>query len=157
MNLPWLQIFLGLHLVGLTMFAGTMLTSYVVDRTFWKQLPQDKSRATALLGSAAKFQRFIGIGAALLILTGLGMMILTQGVFGQMLWFRIKFAIVIILIINGLVFGRRLGMSLGKSLQQDLATDSHVFTAIRSKFGYFYTAQLLLILTVITLSALKFA
>ena len=61
---------------------------------FWKQFPQDKGKAIALLGSSMRFQRFMGIGIALLILTGIGMMILTQGVFGQMIWFRIKFAIV---------------------------------------------------------------
>jgi hypothetical protein len=54
---------------------------------------------------SAKFSRLIGIGAALLILTGFGMMILTKGVFGQQGWFRIKFGLVILLIGSGEGFG----------------------------------------------------
>jgi len=104
----------------------------------------------------AKLPGIIGVGVAVLILSGIGMMALTHGVFGEQLWFRIKFGIVILLILNGLIIGRRQG---GK-LRRILAVSGLILTAevsrIKSRLNRFYLLQLLLLLIIIFLSVFKF-
>lgn len=148
--------FLILHLTGLTIMAGTTLIDYIGHQTFWKLYKQEKDKSTAVLQLLNKFSRLIGIGAALLVLTGIGMMALTHGVFGEQLWFRIKFGLVIILIANGLFIGRRLGIKLRKLINDNesdlvLKTDS-----IKTSLNWFHLAQLLIFFTIIFLSVFKF-
>ena len=106
---------LALHLMALVLMAGTTLIDFVTLRSFWKLSSSAlHEKAIGLLEATASFSRLIGIGAAALIITGLAMMAVTRGVFGEQLWFRIKFALVIILVANALFVGRRQGQRLRK-------------------------------------------
>ncbi|HEX3933578.1 MAG TPA: hypothetical protein VHW43_02795 [Puia sp.] len=148
----YLLLLLTLHLTGLIMMAGTTLVDYVVFRTFIK-LPTGQKET---LQVSAKFSRLIGIGAALLILTGFGMMILTKGVFGQQRWFRIKFGLVILLVANGLFVGRRQGLKFRHLLSENLFAHSPKVLAVIKTLNRFYLAQLIVFLTIIVLSVFKF-
>src|SRR3954471_6015001 len=103
---------LTLHLTALTVMAGTTLVDFMAYQSLWKIITDKKELSTGLLQLMAKLPRIIGIGAAVLVLSGIGMMALTNGVFGEQLWFRIKFGLVILLMLNGMVIGRRLGNKL---------------------------------------------
>jgi uncharacterized membrane protein SirB2 len=104
----------------------------------------------------AKIPRLAGIGAALLILSGIGMMALTRGVYGEQFWFQIKFGLVILVILNSLLIGRRQG----NKLQRILATGGLVLTdevsRIKSRLNRFHLLQLLFFLIIIFLSVFKF-
>jgi len=89
----FLQTFLVLHLTGLVLMAGTIVVDSMVYRAFWRQYDTEKERAINLLAVSGKFGRVTGIGAALIVLTGIGMMGITHGVFGEQLWFRVKFGL----------------------------------------------------------------
>ncbi|QEC74638.1 hypothetical protein [Mucilaginibacter ginsenosidivorax] len=128
--------------------AGITLADYFAHATLWRTLGQAEQPA-ALLNFMARFPRIAGIGAAVLICTGFGMMFLTHGVFGEQLWFRIKFGLVILLILNALVEGRRQSGKLHKLL----AASGTFFTAememIKSRLNRFHLVQLLLFLLII--------
>jgi uncharacterized membrane protein SirB2 len=147
--------FLMLHLTALVVFAGTTLVDYLAYLSLFKSFGQTE-RPGPLLNVMAKLPGIIGIGAAILILSGIGMMALTHGVFGEQLWFRIKFGVVILVIINGLLIGRRQG----SKLRRILAVSGLMLTAevsrIKSRLNRFYLLQLLLLLLVIFLSVFKF-
>src|SRR5882762_5635819 len=97
---------LVIHIAGLTMMAGTTLADYIMTKQFWKQFAIDKQQALAINGAMSKLMLLFGIGILLLILSGIGMMWLTNGMWGEQIWFRIKFGLVIAIIINGIAFGR---------------------------------------------------
>ncbi|HZX57817.1 MAG TPA: hypothetical protein VFE54_03795 [Mucilaginibacter sp.] len=146
---------LMLHLVALVVFAGTTLVDYLAHLSLFKSFdPAD--RPEALLNVMSKLPRGAGIGAAVLILSGFGMMALTHGVFGEQLWFRIKFGIVIVLIFNSLAIGRRQS----NKLRRILALSGSMLTAevslIKSRLNSFYLIQLLLFVLIIFLSVFKF-
>jgi uncharacterized membrane protein SirB2 len=156
MTIPYLfPTFLMLHLTALVLMAGTTLVDYLAYSSLWKSLSQGE-QPEALLNMMAKLPRVIGIGAAILILSGIGMMALTHGVFGEQLWFRIKFGLVILIILNGLLVGRRQG----SKLYRILAISGPIFTVevnrIKSNLGRFHLVQMLLFLLVIFLSVFKF-
>lgn len=151
-----LSTFLTLHIIALTLMAGTTTIDYITFRSFWKLFDQKRETAIDLLQVTAKFSRVIGIGAAVLILTGLGMMILTHGVFGEQLWFRIKFALVILLILNGLLVGRRQGVKLRKITTDPRPDFTEQIKNIRITLKRFHLTQLGIFFVIIFLSVFKF-
>lgn len=151
-----LQTLIVLHLTGLIIMAGTTFVDYTTFKTFWKQFDQDQEKSIGLLQSTAKFSRLIGIGAALLILTGIAMMAITNGAFGEQIWFRVKFALVIILILNGVLAGRRQGLKLRKIIADGGINISLQTQSLRTTLNWFYLIQLFLFLTIIFLSVFKF-
>lgn len=150
----FLLALLTLHLTGLVLMAGTTVVDYITFTSFWKQFIKDKEKSFVILTPTAKFSRISGIGAALLILTGVGMMALTHGVFGEQLWFRIKFALVIILILNALLVRRRQGLKL-KAYMTDPAVFEQI-SQVRVGLYRFYVLQFLLFFLVVFLSVFKF-
>jgi len=150
------QCFLTLHITGLTIMAGTTLVDYITFKTFWKLFDKGKEKSAILLRAMSKFPMLIGVGAILTIGTGIGMMALTNGVFGEQLWFRIKFALVIILILNGLLVGRRQGVKLQKIMNDNTANITQQINKVRSNLKIFHTSQLVIFFIIIFLSVFKF-
>lgn len=152
----FLQSILVLHLIGLTIMAGTTVVGFTTFKTFWKQFYEDKEKSMGLLMATSQFSRLTGIGAALLVLTGIGMMALTNGIFGGQLWFRIKIGIVVTLMLNGLLFGRRQGIKLRKTLSADTPYLTGQINRIRINLNIFFTLQFILFFFIVFLSVFKF-
>lgn len=142
------------HITGLAMVAGTTLVDYALFRQFWKHFVNDRSRACALQEGIARVQLFVGIGILLLILSGVGMMAATSGVFGEQLWFRVKFGLVLVIVLNGVLVGRRLIAKAGK-LASGEASEAEL-TKTRSSINLFHLVQLLCFMVVFTLSVFRF-
>jgi len=142
--------------MGLVLMAGTTIVDYTSFRTFWKLFDQEKEKLSGLLQVMSKFSRLIGIGAAVLILSGFGMMALTRGVFSGQLWFRIKFGLVIILVGNGVMVGRRQGLKFRKLMADNDFELSGQINRTRIALHRFYLSQLAIFLIIIILSVFKF-
>lgn len=136
--------------------AGTTLVDFMAYRSLWKTVTNEKELSTGLLQLMAKLPRIIGIGAAVLVLSGIGMMALTHGVFGEQLWFRIKFGLVLLLIGNGLLVGRRLGTKLRKQIADNGPVFTEQVNMIRGSLTRFHLMQLSIFFLIIFLSAFKF-
>jgi uncharacterized membrane protein len=149
-------LFLTLHLTALTIMAGTTLIDYIAYQTFWKLFDQKKEVPIDLLQLMNKLPRFLGIGAAVIITTGIGMMVLTHGVYGEQLWFRIKFGLVVLIVLNGLLVGRGQGMKLRKLLNEDIADVTGKIGRVRATLNRFHLMQLTMFLAIIFLSVFKF-
>jgi len=150
-----LQTFLALHLTGLVLMAGTIVVDSMIYRAFWQQYNTDRERSVNLLAVSGKFGRITGIGAALIILTGVGMMAVTHGVFGEQLWFRIKFGLVILLIVINLM-ARRRGLKLRKVIVlTDPGSSTFVINA-RAFLGRYFTTAFAIFFLIILLSVFKF-
>ena len=149
---------LVIHIMGLATMAGTTLADYIMTKQFWKQFAADKLQAFAINKAMAKLVLLFGIGIILLVLSGISMMWLTNGMWGEQLWFRIKFGLVIVIIINGLAVGRRQGNQLRKLVALE-ATGEHTGTTllkVKSNLNRFHVAQLALFIIVFVLSVFKF-
>ncbi len=148
---------LVLHLIGLVMMAGAVLADFSLRTRFNKYLLTDRPRALTLLEGSAALLPLIGGGALLLILTGTAMVIQLKGAVTQMVWFRIKMPLVILLVLNGSVLARRLGAQLYKLLStQESAGNTNSIVAVRSRLRLVYIIQLLLFMSIFVLSIFKF-
>jgi len=140
------------------MLAGVTLVDFILFKQFWKHLKSDKKEGLAINAAMSKLPALFGIGVILLILSGVGMMAITNGVFGEQVWFRIKIALVVIIIINGLTVGRRQGAKLRKILPEVTSEndiDSRLLK-IRVRLRRFHISQLALFIIIFVLSVFKF-
>ena len=101
-----LHFSLVFHIIGLTIVGGSTLVAFVVQNQFWKQYEQDTGKAIGVMVATAKVPRITMIGLLLLILSGMSMMIITQGAFGAQLWFKVKMIVLLIIIINAVILRR---------------------------------------------------
>ena len=140
------------------MIAGTTLVDYVIFKQFWKQLAVDGRNGLAINQATSKFPILFGLGFILIIISGVYMMYVTHGAFGEQTWFRIKFGLVIIILINGLVVGRSQGSKLTKFLSGELPDKNmeDELLKIRRNLSMFHTSQLALFLVIFILSVFKF-
>jgi len=149
------QLALITHLTGLTMVAGATLVDYILTRQFWRQHAIDKSNSLAIRSVLAKLQILFGIGFLLLIFSGVYMMYVTQGAYGEQVWFRIKFGLILLIIANGIFFGRKQASRLKKILSTS-ESDNDALLKIKSNLNRFHISQLMFFLTILTLSVFKF-
>lgn len=146
------QSLVVLHLIGFLLFAGSTIADFIGFRQFWKQYALDTTKAPAVLQAMSFFPVIIRIGIGVIILSGVGIMFMTNGVFGEQLWFRIKFGLVLLIIANALLVGLRQQ----KKLKQALTTDTAIPEKVKSHLNRFYLTQVACIFIIILLSVFKF-
>ncbi|HVI44393.1 MAG TPA: hypothetical protein VM802_05975 [Chitinophaga sp.] len=146
------------HIAGLAMMAGITLADFILFRQFWKQLAKAREGGLAVSEALFKLPIAFGIGILFLIASGVTMMAITHGAFGEQLWFRIKFALVILIIINGLAFGRRQGLKLRRFLTSGETgiTMEQGLLKIKGNLQLFHLLQLAMFIIIFTLSVFKF-
>lgn len=146
------QSLVVLHLIGFLLFAGSTIADFIGFRQFWKQYALDTTKAPAVLQAMSFFPVIIRIGIGVIILSGVGIMFMTNGVFGEQLWFRIKFGLVLLVIANALLVGLRQQ----KKLKQALITDTAIPEKMKGNLNRFYLTQVACIFIIILLSVFKF-
>ena len=106
----------------------------------------------------AGFRLLPRIGILLLILSGVSMMALTNGVFGEQIWFRIKFGLVLLIITHGIVMGRRQMTNLKKFLARETIGGQVDAQLLKIKAGLnrFHIIQISLFIIIFVLSIFKF-
>ncbi|TDW97219.1 hypothetical protein [Dinghuibacter silviterrae] len=146
--------FLTLHIAGFTLLGGILLADFVAFSRFWKVWDRDPAQALLTRQITAGFPPLIRIGAAVLILAGIGMMALTHGIFGEQTWFRIKIVLVVLIIITGIIGGRLQGVQLKKLLDADSTAKTPA--VLRARIRFFHIVQITLVMGVFLLSAFRF-
>ncbi len=151
------NIALVVHIVGITIMAGATFIDFVTFRRFWKILPSNRQAGLVIADFLYGLQRFLGIGMLIIILSGVGMMAFLHQVWGQQIWFRVKFGILILIIINGLAIRRRLGNKLKKLLTDEAGTDNTLTLAkLKGSITLGHILQIIFFVVIYILSVFKF-
>lgn len=148
--------FLFLHLVGLVIVAGSTFIDYFFYRRFWKQYILDRGKGVVIMQTIGSMPVFTAIGGVLLILSGVGMMILTRGVFDQFTWFRIKMIILVLLILNIALIGRRNLKILRSAVVGTGETSPEGLLILKRNISGFQLVQMGFLVLIILLSVFKF-
>lgn len=143
------------HIIGLTMVAGTTLICFIANRRFWKLYPDHSQQALGIAALTKRFSVIIGIGMLLLIVSGVMLMVQTNGTYAEQLWFRIKMMLVLLSIANAII-----GRSLDKRVTIALAeTQGSSLSAraitLRSRVQLFFIVQLVIFFFIFALGVLK--
>lgn len=143
---------LWLHIIGISLMAGVTVADFVLTRKFWTLYAHNPQEGILVRKISSRLPVLIIAGTLLILISGVGMMIATHGVFDTFLWFRIKMGMVLLVILNAIIFGRRQQAKLGKLLQQEAPS----LTGIRKNLNIFHITQLVLFAIIFLLSTFKF-
>jgi len=151
----FLNLCLVLHIIGFTMMAGNVLADFSIYRRLNKYLIADKQKAVTILEGPAKLPVFIGVGAVLLILTGVGMVSIFRESVTSMLWFRVKMILVLLVVLNGIVLARPGAIRLRATLLQNAVQDNRRIEGLGRNLRNIYILQLILFLSIFILSVFR--
>jgi len=147
-----------LHIIGLTAAAGATLTGYITSLKFLPQYKKDKGKGIVIMHTLSIFPRVAGIGLLLIILSGALMISASGGGYGQMLWFRLKMIVVVLIIGTTLFIKRRLDGRLRKMVLEDAVhnNQSTEVEILTSRIGYVQLFLLSFFIIIFVLSAFRF-
>lgn len=135
------------------MMAGTTLIDTIMFKQFWKQYSISPTNATVILQATAKVAVLFAVGFLLLLLSGVTIMLLTNGIYGEQLWFKIKMMLVIAAILNGLLLGRRTGLQIRRSVAGE---DTGRLQALKKRLTLFHISQLTILTAIFVMGVFKF-
>jgi len=150
-----IRILLAVHLSALVVMAGTTVIDYITFKTF-EEKAGHAGDPRGLLPLMSKYGAIVRAGGAVLLISGIAMLALMNGVWAYQLWFKIKILLVVLLILNGAVIGNKNGTAFRK-LAGEYAPDFADRSAeVRTTLNRFYLAQLSLFFAIIVVSTVKF-
>jgi uncharacterized membrane protein SirB2 len=140
------------------MAVGVTIASAVASTQFWKLYDKDRIRGISAFQGIKKFQVVGGLGMLLLILSGIIMLSLYNGAFHDQLWFQIKMVCILLIIVNGIIFGRMTTKRMSKLLKSD-GEPGNVDAGIprlKRLQAIFHTTQLSLFFIIILMASFRF-
>jgi|GEM_PF-3574491 len=148
-------LLLVIHISGLVLIAGSTVTRWMVFRAFVKSVATIRQESTSLLKILDGLGAMFRLGAIVLVLSGIGLMWITQGVYLHQLWLQIKLWLILLLPLTEVLVGNRQLKKLDTAFSEiDADVDSIVRAAV-PKLNMSYAAQLLLFLAIISLAIFK--
>ncbi|HEY9009019.1 MAG TPA: hypothetical protein VIM75_22945 [Ohtaekwangia sp.] len=145
------------HFIGLTMLVGTTVVDFFIAKQFWKMLAIDRSKSIAIQDVVSKFGILFAIGGSTIIISGVIMLGVTHWSFTEQIWFQIKFMLAIMIILNGNLYGKRQSNTLRKILQEAPSAQAETeLMNIKRNLSVYYLSQMVLFVTIFTLSVFKF-
>jgi hypothetical protein len=147
---------LVLHIVGIIAMAGTTLIDYLGFQQYWK-LVSVPGKSDVMKGMLSGFQRVMGIGMLVILLSGVLMMLYVHTVYGPQVWFRIKIGILLLVITNVLLVRRRLVSKLWRLSSPEKETAVTGETGkLKSRLRLFHLVQMGFFIVIFILSIFKF-
>lgn len=151
-----LRILLAFHLTGLTIMAGTTIIDFFTFKTFCRLVDHGDNKALNLLPLMSGYGSFVRAGAVILILTGAAMFLMMKGIWWEQLWFKVKIALVLLLVLNGMLVGNKQGARLRNMASEGFPDFVQRAVHIRANLDRFYVTQLVIFFMIILVSAVKF-
>lgn len=149
------QLLLIMHLSGLALMVGLTVAAFVTFRAFKKRFAIKSESATGLLQLLLNLDPIKGVGGILLIISGIGLIYITGGVFLHMLWLQLKLSLILLLPLNEILIGKKHLKKLKTAFFENNPHSAAVIKTTLPKIALFYTIQLLLFLGIIVLAVLK--
>lgn len=140
------KLTLVFHLIALVLLAGSTLFSFLG----FKMMSNSKDYNHNFLSSTIKIANLgFGLGAALFLLSGITFIIMASGYTSQ-IWFKVKMAAILCIIINNRAFGWPAMKQIVKS------PDNDVSPTIFQRLTTYYYIQFFILVTILVLSVFKF-
>jgi hypothetical protein len=102
-----------------------------------------------------EYGAFVRTGAAIIILTGITLLILEKGISWKQLWFTIKLGLGLLLMLNGLLIGNKQGHKLREAVTAHADDFLQHTINIRESMNRFYPVQLALFFLIILTSVIR--
>jgi len=151
MNL-FFRILLALHLCALVLMAGTTVIDYVSFKIFCSMTNAETGNASGMLPLMGRYGGLVRTGAVALILTGVIMLAINSSLWDE-LWFKVKLALALLLVLNGIFIGNNLGMKFRRMAAGNILSEDG--RTVCAYLNWFYLVQLSLFALVIFVSIIR--
>lgn len=148
------NIALSLHLVGVTTMAGAALYRWILLRTMHENQPGDQQ--IFLFQLMRQLSKLLAVGFVILLFSGSTMLYLVNGLFETQLWFQLKLALLLWLVIGGAIFQNRYEKRLLRLLTTPTSDFSLVVQKKVSQLLWWLQTDLLAFLVIFVLVIFKF-
>ena len=145
-------VFLIIHLSAFALFTGTFVASIITNNQLWHFSKKDTAITRALFITLDKYNRIMGICAALIVTAGILMMVNMHKVYGGQLWLRIKMGLVLAIIVFRILSIRSYDKFKRRLNNEGMAS----FDDLKKRQSLFQLIQLVLIGGIIVLSVCRF-
>lgn len=140
------KLALVFHLIALILLAGSTFFSFIS----FKKISKSKDHYDNLLSNTINIANLgFGLGLALFLLSGVTFIVMASGYTSQ-IWFKVKMAAVLFIIINNRAFGWPAMKQIVKSSHNDISP------RISQRLTTYYYIQFFILVTILVLSAFKF-
>lgn len=152
------QVFLVLHILGISTAIGITLANMAFYRRFWNLYASNPEQGLPMFRLASTFQILGMAGLFLAILSGISMLLIAHGAFASFLWFRIKMSLVLLLFVNGFTLGRSNSLKINRFLKGKPMEGKRPLTlkSLKRNLNLFQFTQLFLFLIIIILVIFQF-
>ena len=151
-----LNISLALHLIGLSMSIGVAFTKYLFFNNNFAFSELDHPKWKLTIAAARRLTRFLGIGMGLAILSGVAMMHLAYSAFMVQLWFQLKIALLLVIILLG-VLSMRNESKVKQLLKVESNVDQRAFKKFATRIKLLASLQLGFFIVIIIFASFRFS
>jgi len=152
------DLLLVLHLCGMATAIGMTLANLIAFKQFWKLYAINKEQGVLSFRGITKFNLFGMLSLLLVILTGIGLLWVVHWTLAELLWFKIKMTMVLLLLVNGFTLGRINNVKLSKLIsEKEKPNPLPDIKNLKRNLQIFQATQLILFLIAIIMVAFKFA
>lgn len=147
------------HIIGLTVMAGTAMHDRISTARYWSAIKKSNNRFSVPSPPWHRYHRLLGVGLAILVVSGFCMMTQLHDVWGRQTWFRLKMAVLLAVIVNGLVIRPALVRKMSTLTAASRAENTPEGlppTTQWKRLAASQACQLLLLVTIYVLSVFKF-
>jgi hypothetical protein len=156
MNQQVYDIAKTLHIVGISVAAGTSLIDLILLQYFWNIYRVRIQEGVVIERLVGRLQRVAAVGLMLIVLSGVTMMFYLHTVWGPQLWFRVKMGVLLLIIINGLSFRRVLGKRIHARVMQESTVRWTQQGSLQSGVTVVQLVQLVFFVVIFVLSVFRF-
>jgi len=150
---------LVVHFLGLILIAGATVGAWVADGAVFKRLPGDRAGAAALAATLRAYGVAAQLGAAVLLLSGLGLLAVGKWAYWGALWLTIKLGLFVALgMFGGIVggsSGRKLGALLAAAAAPGGSLDEAAVAKLRATRMSFHYVETVMFVAVVALAIFK--
>ncbi|RWY53876.1 DUF2214 family protein [Mucilaginibacter gilvus] len=149
------KLLLIAHLSGLVLMVGTTVTEFVAFRILTVQVKVNKQVPDGIMKLLSSLTAVLTAGGILLTISGIGLAWITAGIFLHQLWLQLKLSLVVLLALNGMLFGGKQMKHLQNSWLTNSIDNCEESKDRIIKINIFYSIQLLFFLAIVALAVFK--
>lgn len=144
-----------IHVAGFILGVGVVLSTTIAFNHFWALYYTNKEQGISSFRAFSNIQKFGMLGLLLVLLGGFGMLIITEWLLWESLWFKVKMALVAAMLLNGFTLGRTSTLQLQDFVRKQSGDVEHA-RRLQAKIRTFQILQIGIFVAIILLSVFRF-
>ena len=154
------HLILAAHVLGVVILSGSVLGGLLADRALWARFAIDPKAGAAFGPLMMNIGKLAGMGSAVMLLSGLGLLAHSQWAYWGAPWLSVKLVLFVLMAVNGMVIGATTGRKLGALFGAAAAgapLDQAALEQVRTRRKWFHISETGMFLVTVVTAVMKFS